>query len=480
MADDDQFWPANLAPAAAGAFAPQAPEAPPPMSLSADGERFIMGREGWSATPYGDYKQRSIGYGTKAKPGDVSIDQEEGLNRLRAETGPISDWINKNVTTPLSQQQHDALVSFDYNTGGLAKLKGDLNAGDFQKVADRMQTWNKAGGKELDDLKDRRFQEGTMLLGGQPKYKAVAAAGAAPSPGAARRGVAGMADPTDDGSDLGSSLQQKPSLMSALGNPSMQAGLLSMAARLLTGGWGGPASQVGQALGAFGEGAGNQQVYAEQQKHQKEQMAQAKSIADAHNETQLQVANIHAQTMKDVAQTRAGSKLSTQGQSVYNRVYQEEMKNMQLQILQGQMDNATAHVIADQRAMESASRFMQQNPEKGGAGGIGAGPTTGSVAPAPKGATELNDAAKKPPAAKLTWGQIAPNVNWDKFKTDPKYRQSLKDSLDDTGAAALASKEREFGLWQPPQRPAAVQKLLDMVLPKKKAPEAAPAPLPSE
>ena len=474
MADDD-LWPADLTGATAGAFAPQVSQmpaqAPPqtaegPMGLSDQGLAFLKGREGWSSKAYKDYKQYSIGYGSKAKNPTEVIDEEEGAKRLKDETGPLSDWLNTNIKTPLTQQQHDALVSFGYNTGALPKLKDDLNAGNFQKVADRMQTWTHAGGKELSDLKDRRYQEGIMLLGGQPQVRTAAAAG----PG---RFASMAAAPVDDGSDLGSSLQQKPSLMGALSNPSMQAMLAGMAARLLTGGWGSTASNIGQSLGYGLEQAGNVAGVQHAQEQEQKKMDLQRELAQQHADTQLEVARMHGETMRDIAQTRAQTKLGPGAQSVYNKVYSETMKGLGMQIMTGQMDQATAHMIADQKAMESAGRF---NPSlmPGGAGGIGAG-----TEPAPpKGGAELNKKATGATST-YTWDQVAPNIDWEKFKTDKKYRNALAGSLDSTGAAALANKERELGLWEPPKRPAAVQKLLDLLRPKGGAP-AAPGPLGSD
>jgi GH24 family phage-related lysozyme (muramidase) len=377
------------------------------MGLSDAGQQFIIGKEGWNPRAYKDGAQWSIGYGTKAKSPDEVIDRDEGLRRLQAETGPLSDWINSNVTTPLTQQQHDSLVSFGYNTGALGKLKGDLNSGDFQKVADRMQTWNRAGGAVSPGLTGRRWDEGVMLLGGQP---------GTPQPGQTRRmALGGPQQMADDGSDLGSSLQQKPSLMGALSNPTTQAFLAGMAAKLLTGGWGSGVSQIGQGLGYGLESAGNQQQIQHQQEQEQKKMDQQQAIAEAHNKTQLQVAQIHSDTMKDVANTRAQARLSPQAQNVYNKVYAETMKNLNMQVITGQMDGATAHMIADGKAMESAGRF---NPNLLPGAGAAAG-----TPPGPAGATGVNPAAKPAP----TWDDVKAAPTFDKEIQDPRIRRQLRD-----------------------------------------------------
>jgi lysozyme len=133
---------------------------------SAEGLDFIRRQEGYTPGAKWDHKQYSIGYGTKGKPGE-RITKEEAERRLEAETGAVSDWIAKNVTVPLTQSQHDALVSFGYNLGtgqgGLESLKDDINAEKFDRVADRMLSFNKASGKTEPGLVRRRREEADMF-----------------------------------------------------------------------------------------------------------------------------------------------------------------------------------------------------------------------------------------------------------------------------------------------------------------------------
>lgn len=72
------------------------------------------------------------------------------------------------VKVPLKQHQFDALVSFHYNTGAIAKatLTKRLNAGDLDATADQFLVWNKAGGKVLPGLTARRKRERAMFLYG--------------------------------------------------------------------------------------------------------------------------------------------------------------------------------------------------------------------------------------------------------------------------------------------------------------------------
>jgi lysozyme len=126
---------------------------------------FIKKKEGFSATPYGDGAQTSIGYGTRAAPGERSISREDADARLRMEIGRVDDWISGAVKVPLTQGQRDALTSFGYNlgTGRLADLLPMINAGDWTGVRTQMAKYVKAGGKTLPGLVKRRAEEAAMM-----------------------------------------------------------------------------------------------------------------------------------------------------------------------------------------------------------------------------------------------------------------------------------------------------------------------------
>jgi len=135
--------------------------------VSESGLDFIKRQEGFAPVAKWDFKQYSVGYGTKGRPGE-RITPEEAEARLREEVGKVSDWLDRNVKVPLSQEQHDALVSFGFNlgTGNLEKLLDDINAGNFERVAERMLSFNKAGGRTLPGLVRRRQEEAMMFLSG--------------------------------------------------------------------------------------------------------------------------------------------------------------------------------------------------------------------------------------------------------------------------------------------------------------------------
>jgi lysozyme len=88
---------------------------------------------------------------------------------LEVELEEYEGYVNNSVTSPLAQNQFDALVSWTYNLGG-GNLKAStmlkvLNAGDYDEVPNQMLRWNKAGGKVLEGLTRRRVAEGNMFCG---------------------------------------------------------------------------------------------------------------------------------------------------------------------------------------------------------------------------------------------------------------------------------------------------------------------------
>lgn len=71
------------------------------------------------------------------------------------------------IMGPLPQVQFDALVSFDFNTGGLlsSTIDDKLKAGHVDAALETLLQYNHAGGKVLDGLTRRRKAERLMFLG---------------------------------------------------------------------------------------------------------------------------------------------------------------------------------------------------------------------------------------------------------------------------------------------------------------------------
>jgi lysozyme len=122
---------------------------------------FVKDFEGFNPNAYADGAQTSIGYGTRAKPGETSITTEEGERRLAAELQNSTNRINTaaaQFNVNLSPQQRDALISFDYNTGKGANLLQRFG-NDPEALTSKMLEYRMSEGKVLPGLERRRAAE---------------------------------------------------------------------------------------------------------------------------------------------------------------------------------------------------------------------------------------------------------------------------------------------------------------------------------
>lgn len=124
--------------------------------------------EGYNPNAYADYKQTSIGYGTRAKAGERSISKEEAERRLADElvkSRQRVESLNQKAGYNLAPHEIDALTSFDYNTGRLEQLT-ENGTRDRATIAAKMLEYRKAGGKVLPGLVKRREAERQVFLHG--------------------------------------------------------------------------------------------------------------------------------------------------------------------------------------------------------------------------------------------------------------------------------------------------------------------------
>lgn len=139
------------------------------MKISQEGIALIKKFEGCELTAYQcSAGVWTIGYGhTKGIEEGMEITQQEAEDMLVEELHEYENYINDNVTAPLSQNQFDAMVSWVYNLGP-ANLKSStllkvLNAGKYDEVPFQMKRWNKAGGVTLEGLIRRREAESLLF-----------------------------------------------------------------------------------------------------------------------------------------------------------------------------------------------------------------------------------------------------------------------------------------------------------------------------
>jgi len=111
---------------------------------------------GWGAT------------GPGIKPG-VKWTQAQADERLRDDVAHFAAKVAPLVKVQTTHAQMAALISLAYNIG-VGALSGStllrkLNAGDYRGAAEQFARWNRAGGKVMRGLTNRRNAEAALFLG---------------------------------------------------------------------------------------------------------------------------------------------------------------------------------------------------------------------------------------------------------------------------------------------------------------------------
>lgn len=113
---------------------------------------------GWGSTG-ADVKQGTIWTREKAQQRFTSHIEEEAAPAVRKGIG----------STPTTQSQFDAMVSLAYNIGVANFLKSTLLkkhvAGDYAGAAAQFAVWDKAAGKVMQGLVNRRAEEAALYRG---------------------------------------------------------------------------------------------------------------------------------------------------------------------------------------------------------------------------------------------------------------------------------------------------------------------------
>lgn len=158
------------------------------MKTSSNGRKFIEGFEGLILQAYDDHNDHiveagqnvvgtlTIGYGHTDAAGPPKVFVGQKLTQLEADNTLASDLtaveieVSHLVKVPLNQDQYDALVSFQFNTGklGQSTLLKELNEGNYTAAADQFLVWNHVSGVVVAGLTRRRTAERAMFLRLQP------------------------------------------------------------------------------------------------------------------------------------------------------------------------------------------------------------------------------------------------------------------------------------------------------------------------
>lgn len=139
----------------------------------------IMAHEGVVPFPYRDSRgiwTSDVGHTAAAGPPDpakmprgVERPMTEVVTTFRRDLAKFEARVRKAVTVPMRQHEMDALVSFDFNTGGIAKanLTRSFNAGRRLDAADQFMGWIKPASLIGRRKKEQAlFRDGTYSSGG--------------------------------------------------------------------------------------------------------------------------------------------------------------------------------------------------------------------------------------------------------------------------------------------------------------------------
>jgi lysozyme len=147
------------------------------MKLNNDGYRLISKHEGLRLKPYlCPAKIPTIGYGNTYYPDvngtrvtllDKEITEQQAFDMFKEIADRFAKKVSRLVTSPINQNQFNALVSFSYNVGLanfmkstlLKKVNADPNDFDIRL---EFAKWNKAGGVKSNGLVNRRSEESAL------------------------------------------------------------------------------------------------------------------------------------------------------------------------------------------------------------------------------------------------------------------------------------------------------------------------------
>ena len=163
------------------------------MKVSEKGLKLLKHHEGFRKKPYQcAAKIWTIGYGHAMYPEQMKIPSTpEGMERRKAFPLKYADnrvWsveeidallvkdvarferaVERFISVPLRQHEFDALISATYNLGPgwlqRSQVRQKINRGDKKGAMESLRKYNKAGGKVLRGLDNRRKDEEALFLG---------------------------------------------------------------------------------------------------------------------------------------------------------------------------------------------------------------------------------------------------------------------------------------------------------------------------
>ncbi len=152
------------------------------LKTSAEAVKLLKAEEGFSKTPYWDYAQWTVGYGTKCPDDKLEEYKKNGISEEAAEAllvkflarfeSELYSFMNRTGVT-LNQNQFDALMLFSYNCGTswAYSTQGTfynaiVSGATGNALIDAFSRWCNAGGQIKTFLLRRRLCEANIYLNG--------------------------------------------------------------------------------------------------------------------------------------------------------------------------------------------------------------------------------------------------------------------------------------------------------------------------
>jgi len=140
------------------------------LALSAVALVGIAVHEGYEGNAYQDIVGIwTIGFGTTegVRP-NQTITPVAALQRKLTDVQKFEGALKQCVTVPLSQNEYDAYISLAYNIGSGAFCNSTLvrllNQGQYDMACQQILRWNRAGGKVVQGLVNRRQAEYKLCI----------------------------------------------------------------------------------------------------------------------------------------------------------------------------------------------------------------------------------------------------------------------------------------------------------------------------
>ena len=149
------------------------------MRISPRGLSLLKQFEGCILVPYKDSAGLwTIGYGhliadgrTLPDSAKYKISQKQADLLLKYDVIPREKAVERRCTVPLHQTEFDARVSFVFNLGAgcfqRSTIRQKLNRGDRAGAAKVLLRYNRAGGKVIKGLVNRRMAEFKLFMSNQ-------------------------------------------------------------------------------------------------------------------------------------------------------------------------------------------------------------------------------------------------------------------------------------------------------------------------